>query len=741
MASVISGAAKQIFTSVADTAKVADLQRDSIDPSDKPNKGLTTDSGTYVSDTDNWMGTHVGPSLLEDQIAREKIHRFDHERIPERVVHARGTGAHGYFKVYDDRAKKYTTAGVLTDPSRTTPTFARFSTVQGSRGSADTVRDVRGFAIKFYTQEGIWDIVGNNIPVFFIQDAIKFPDFVHAVKPEPHNEVPQGQSAHNNFWDFVGLQPESAHMVMWAMSDRGIPRSFRMMQGFGVNTYTLVNDKGEKFFVKFHWIPELGVHSFVWDEALKICGQDPDFHRKDLEEAIHSGAYPKWKFGIQVIPEANEHDFDFDILDATKVWPEELVPLEILGEMVLNKTVDEFFPETEQVAFCTAHVVPGIGFSDDPLLQGRNFSYFDTQITRLGVNWEELPINRPVCPVLNHNRDGAMRHKITKGQVNYWPNRLGVGAPVPTNQGGYADIATKVQGIKQRIRAPKFQEHFNQAQLFYNSLAPHEKQHLINAMSFELSHCDDPIVFETYTKLAANIDFELAKQVAINVGGIVPEKPARPNHGKATATLSQLYYAPKEPTIASRRIAILVADGFNLAEVEALRAAFKLGQATTFVIGPRRGWVYSAGQIAGKGTGVWADHHYEGQRSTLFDAFIIPSGAEHAQKLAQNGRCIHWVREAFGHLKPIGAIGEGVAFLHEAVQLPGVSLMSDLSSDSVVNSYDVVTAGKYDSGTVAADTLKIAQGEKGFVSNFAYAVSKHRCWDRESDGLAAKVAF
>jgi len=686
-------------------------------------------------------GTTTGPSLLEDQIAREKIHRFDHERIPERVVHARGTGAHGYFKVYDDRASKYTYAPVLTDASRTTPVFVRFSTVQGSRGSADTVRDVRGFAVKLYTDEGNWDIVGNNIPVFFIQDAIKFPDLIHSVKPEPHNEVPQGQSAHNNFWDFVGLQPESAHMVMWVMSDRGIPRSLRMMQGFGVNTYTLMNAKGERFFVKFHWLPELGVHSLVWDEALKIAGQDPDFHRKDLGEAIESGAYPKWKLALQIIPEANEHDFDFDILDATKLWPEELVPLEVVGEMVLNKTVDEFFPETEQVAFCTAHVVPGIGFSDDPLLQGRNFSYFDTQITRLGINWQELPINRPVCPVLNHNRDGAMRHNIIKSNVNYWPNRKQIGAPVPTSEGGYADFAQKVAGIKQRVRTPKFQEHYKQAQLFYNSLTDYEKTHLINAISFELSHCDDPVVYESYTKILNNIDYNLAKQVAINVGGVVPDAPARENHGKSTPTLSQLYYKPKEPTIVSRRIAILVADGFNLAEVEGLRAALKLGQATTWIIGPRRGYVYPAGQAVGSGTGVWADHHYEGQRSTLFDAFIIPSGAEHAQKLAQNGRAIHWVREAFGHCKAIGALGEAVAFLREAVQLPGVSFAQNINSNDVVSSYGVVTAGKYDAGSAAADTLKIAQGAKGFVSNFAYEVSQHRCYAREADGLTEKVAY
>ncbi|OSD05927.1 catalase [Trametes coccinea BRFM310] len=738
------GAVKQAFTSVTgQTAKVSDLQQNTIDPAKKPTKGLTTDHGVFIRDTDNWLqasnGARPGPALLEDQIAREKIMRFDHERIPERVVHARGAGAHGYFRVYDDSASKYTYAPVLTDPSRVTPTFVRFSTVQGSKGSADTVRDVRGFATKFYTQEGNWDIVGNNIPVFFIQDAIKFPDLIHAVKPEPHNEVPQGQTAHNNFWDFVGLQPESAHMVMWAMSDRAIPRSYRMMQGFGVNTYTLLNSKGERFFVKFHWIPELGVHSLMWDEALKIAGQDPDFHRKDLEEAIANGAFPKWFFGIQVIPEARENDFDFDILDATKIWPEELVPVEIIGEMVLNRTVDEYFPEVEQVAFCTAHVVPGIGFSDDPLLQGRNFSYFDTQISRLGVNWQQLPINRPVCPVLNHHRDGAMQHKITK-DLNYWPNRRSIAPPVPANEGGYLEYPQKIQAIKQRLRSAKFQEHYNQAQLFYNSLTEFEKAHVVSAFSFELSHCDDPVVYESYTKLLNNVDFNLAKQVAINVGGVVPQKPARENNGRTTR-VSQLAFAPKEPTIKSRRIAILVADGFNLGEVEALRAAFKAGMATTWIIGPRRGVVYPSGEEVGSGKGYSADHHYEGQRSTMFDAIIIPSGAKHAQALAESGRTIHWVREAFGHCKPIGALGEGVAFLREAVQLPGVQLATNLDSNVVTSSYGVVTAGKYDAGSALADALTIKQDEKGFVSSFAYEVSKHRCWERELDGLVSKVAF
>ncbi|KAH7915119.1 catalase-like domain-containing protein [Hygrophoropsis aurantiaca] len=726
------------------TKKNVDLQHDIQEPT--PGQGLTTDFGVKVSDTDNWLkvadGHHGGPSLLEDQIAREKIHRFDHERIPERVVHARGAGAHGYFKAYGDRASEYTTASVLTDSSRTTPVFMRFSTVQGSKGSADTVRDVRGFAIKFYTEEGNWDLVGNDIPVFFIQDAMKFPDFVHAVKPEPDTDVPQGQSAHNNFWDFVGLQPESAHMVMWVMSDRGIPRSFRMMQGFGVNTYTLLNSKDERHFVKFHFIPELGVHSLVWDEALKICGQDPDFHRKDLNEAIENKAYPKWTLAIQVIPESKEHEFDFDILDATKIWPEELVPLHDIGELVLNRVVDEFFPETEQVAFCTSHVVPGIGFSDDPLLQGRNFSYFDTQVSRLGINWEELPINRPVCPVLNFNRDGKHRTRIVKSDINYWPNRKNIGHPVAAADGGYAEFAQRVEGIKQRARGEKFQEHYNHAQLFFNSLNDHEKTHLRSAISFELSHCDDPIVYKSYIGVLSNIDFEFAKEIAIKVGGDLPDKPGRPNHGQKSKSLSQTYYMPKEPTIVSRRVAILVADGFNAIEMETVRLALHSAKAVCYVIGPRRSRIQPAsGQNVG--AGVFADHHFEGQRSTLFDAIYIPSGEEHVKALARNGRAIHWIREAFGHCKPIGAVGEGVNFLREIVRLPGVKLFvpSHGDMDEVVTSYGVVTTGEYSGSSAATDILGFGPDSKGFAANFAYQISQHRCFERESDGLVEMVAF
>lgn len=511
--------------------------------------------------------------------------------------------------------------------------FLRFSTVQGSRGSADTVRDVRGFAVKFYTDEGNWDIVGNNMPVFFIQEAMKFPDFVHAVKPEPHNEVPQAQTAHNNFWDFVNLHTEASHMYMWAMSDRAIPRSYRMMQGFGVNTFTLINKKGERHFVKFHFTPHLGVHSFVWDEALKIGGQDPDFHRKDLAEAIDNKAYPKWDFGIQVIPESKEQDFEFDILDATKIWPEELVPIRYIGELELNRNVDEFFPQTEQVAFCTSHMVPGIGHSDDPLLQGRSFSYQDTQLSRLGINWEELPINRPVCPMMNFNRDGQGRHRITKGTVNYWPNRFGIQPPAAHEEGGYVDYPQKIEGVKQRARSEKFKEHFSQAQLFINSMSPQERNHIIAAFSFELDHCDDPIVYERMSTRLADIDLALAQQVAEMVGGPVPQKESRPNHGQKAKGLSQAEFPPKKPTIESRRIALIIADGYDAVAFNGTKAAIASAGALPFVIAPRRSEIFPAGSDKKAGSGIVPAHHLEGMRSTMFDAVFVPGGEESIKTL------------------------------------------------------------------------------------------------------------
>lgn len=615
--------------------------------------------------------------------------------------------------------------------------FVRFSTVLGSRGSADTVRDVRGFAVKFYTQEGNWDIVGNNIPVFFIQDAIKFPDLIHAGKPEPHNEVPQAQSAHNNFWDFVQMHSEATHMFMWTMSDRAIPRSYRMMQGFGVNTFTLTNAAGERSFVKFHFKPELGVHSLVWDEALKLAGQDPDFHRKDLMEAIDNGVYPKWKFGIQVIDESNEDDFDFDILDATKLWPEDLVPIRYIGELELNKNVDEFFTQTEQVAFCTGHVVPGIGFSDDPLLQGRNFSYFDTQLSRLGVNWQELPINKPVCPVMNFNRDGAMRHTISKGKVNYWPNRFEAQPPATKEEGGYVDYPEKVIGIKERAKSAKFKEHVSQAQLFFNSLSQIEKSHLMAAFSFELDHCDEPIVYERLVKRLADIDIGLAQSVGEMVGGAVPDKKGQPNHGKRAKGLSQLEYLPETPMIASRRIGIIIADGYDPIAFNAMYGAAQGAQAIPLVISTHRSRTFADGESK-DGKGIIADHHLEGQRSTMFDAIFVPGGKQAIETLSKNGRALHYIREAFGHLKPIGATGEGVLLVEKALQLPEHVVTS--SNHEAVESYGVVTL-KSAKPEGFGEVMSAVKGAKGFLDKFAYAIGNHRCWERELDGINTMVAY
>lgn len=718
-------------------AKTDQLAAHTVEPT--KDSRITSDFGTKQTNTDDWLRVNskdqIGPMLLEDPFGREKIHRFDHERIPERVVHARGTGAFGTFRLFES-AEDVTHANVLTDTSRETPVFLRFSTVLGSRGSADTVRDVRGFAVKFYTQEGNWDIVGNNIPVFFIQDAIKFPDLIHAGKPEPHNEVPQAQSAHNNFWDFVQMHSEATHMFMWTMSDRAIPRSYRMMQGFGVNTYTLTNAAGVRSFVKFHFTPELGVHSLVWDEALKLAGQDPDFHRKDLMEAIDNGVYPKWKFGIQTVEESNEDDFDFDILDATKVWPEDLVPIRYIGELELNKNVDEFFTQTEQVAFCTGHVVPGIGFSDDPLLQGRNFSYFDTQLSRLGTNWQELPINKPVCPVMNFNRDGAMRHTISKGKVNYWPNRFEAQPPATKEEGGYVDYPERVVGIKERAKSAKFKDHFSQAQLFFNSLSEIEKSHMLAAFSFELSHCDEPIVYERLVKRLADIDLGLAQSVGKMVGGAVPDKAGQANHGKKAKGLSQMEYLPDEPIIASRRIGIIVADGYDPIAFNAIYGAIQGAKAIPLVIGTHRSETFADGESQ-SGKGIVPDHHLEGQRSTMFDALFVPGGKQAIETLSKNGRALHYIREAFGHLKAIGATGEGVLLVEKALQLPTVVTSSD---NEAVESYGVVTLKSVHPERLG-ELVSAAKNAKGFLDKFVYAISVHRCWERETDGLSTMVAY
>jgi len=745
MQSVLQGtmqkAGEAISGAVSTNKKITDMKRDVRKLSSS--SPLTSDFGVKQNSHDIWLSASTadrkGPQLLEDNMAREKIMRFDHERIPERVVHARGSGAFGTFKLYESAAD-VTSAGVLTDTSRTTPVFVRFSTVLGSRGSADTVRDVRGFAVKFYTDEGNWDIVGNDIPVFFIQDALKFPDVIHSAKPEPDNEVPQAQSAHNNFWDFQYLHTEATHMFMWAMSDRGIPRSYRMMQGFGVNTFTLTNAEGVRSFVKFHFTPTLGVHSLCWDEALKINGQDPDFHRKDLLTAIDMGVFPTWKFGIQVCSEDRQDEFDFDILDATKIWPEEIFPVRYIGELQLNRNVDEFFPQVEQIAFCTAHVVPGIGFSDDPLLQGRNFSYFDTQISRLGVNFQELPINRPVCPVMNNHRDGALRHTITPGKINYWPNRESLIPPAKPSEGGYFDYPEKVVAMKQRLHSAKFSEHFSQAQLFWNSMSEIEKVHITNALGFELDHCDEPIVYNRMVERLCDISLDLAQAVAEKAGAPTPTKAGRPNHGLTAKGLSQFDFTPEalglSPTIASRGIALIIADGFNLSEYEAVKGALSAAGAFCFTIGPKRQPVIPSGG----GKGVAPDHHFEGMRSTLFDSLYI-CGGSHIPSLMKQGRVIHWIREAFGHCKAIGATGEGVKLVQEACGIAGMMFSAEKGGD-VVDSYGVVTAGGVGDGVSSiSEGLKMLKGAKNFMDAYAYNISQHRNFKRELDGLTGMVAY
>ena len=528
-------------------------------------------------------------------------------------------------------------------------------------------------------------------------------------------------------------------MIMWAMSDRAVPRSYRMMQGFGVNTYVLVNAQGKRHFVKFHWIPKLGVHSLVWDEALKLGGQDPDFHRKDLIEAIDNKAFPKWDFGIQVIPEEDEHSFEFDVLDSTKIWPEDLVPVRIVGQMELNRNVSEFFTETEQVAFCTSHIVPGIDFSNDPLLMGRNFSYFDTQISRLGINWEELPINRPVCPVLNHNRDGQMRHKITRGTVNYWPNRFDAAPPTPATEDAFQSIHLQVQGIKKRAVSEKFREYLSQAQLFWNSMSDYERLHMIKALSFELDHCDDETVYNRLAGIRlAEIDLNLAQRVADAVGAPMPSQALKQNHGKKTVRLSQTEFLPVPPTIESRRIAIIIGDGYNQTEFFGMKTAVKAAGALPVVIGLKRSPVY-ANDEPSTSTGVLADHHYDAQRSTMFYATFIPGGP-HVQTLVKNGQIRHWIEESFGHLKSIGATGHGIDLI--AASLRDVDGLRIAAIDDLepLEWYGVVTMGETKPESFG-ETVEIVKGSKNFLGQFFYQISRHRNYERELRGLTLNVSF
>ncbi|MDF3069602.1 MAG: Catalase [Polyangiaceae bacterium] len=534
---------------------------------DSSGRTLTTNLGVPIADNQNSLKAGVrGPALLEDFILREKITHFDHERIPERIVHARGSGAHGYFECYKPLGN-LTRASLFAEAGKRTPVFVRFSTVLGERGSADTPRDVRGFAVKFYTDQGNWDLVGNNIPVFFIQDAMKFPDLVHAAKPEPHFGIPQAASAHDTFWDFVSLMPESTHMLMWAMSDRTLPRSYRMMQGFGVHSFRLVNEQGKSTFVKFHWKPVLGTHSLDWDESVKIMGADPDFHRRDLWEAIEAGAFPEWELGFQLFSEKQAESFSFDILDSTKIIPEELVPVTPVGKMVLNRNPDNFFAETEQVAFCTAHVVPGIDFSNDPLLAGRIHSYVDTQISRLGgPNFHEIPINAPVAPAHNNQRDGMHRQAINRGRVSYEPNSLAGGCPFQAGAAGFTSFREPIQDDKVRAKPEKFADHYTQATLFYNSQSPIEKAHILRGFRFELTKVQVPAIRERMVASLANVDVGLAKALAKELGMPLPKPlpkalkvPVKPEVTVSPAL--SLMALPGDGTIATRRVAIFVANG------------------------------------------------------------------------------------------------------------------------------------------------------------------------------------
>ena len=693
----------------------AKLDRLEIDKSDGDETILTTNQGVPVNDNQNSLKAGPrGATLMEDFIFREKMTHFDHERIPERVVHARGTAAHGYFQVYESMAK-YTKARFLQDPSVKTPVFVRFSTVVGSRGSTDVPRDARGFAVKFYTEEGNYDLVGNNIPVFFIQDAIKFPDLVHSVKPEPHNEIPQASAAHDTFWDFISLMPESMHMIMWVLSDRGIPKSLRMMEGFGVHTFRFINDAGRSTFVKFHWKPMLGVHSVTWDEAQKISGKDPDYNRRDLWEAIENGDYPEWELGVQLVAEEDEHKFDFDLLDATKMIPEELVPVQRIGKMVLNRNPDNFFAEVEQAAFHPGHVVPGIDFTNDPLLQGRIFSYLDTQLIRLGgPNFHEIPINRPIASAHNNQRDGHMRQTINKGRVSYEPNSLGNGCPFQAmiSDGGFHSYEERIDSQKVRARSESFHDHFSQATLFWNSQSEPEKKHIVDAFHFELGKVETVEIRQRMLNLLTLVDEHLAAKVGKKLG-LTPGKPEEPinrSYGADTdpASVQPIIKKPSiersealsmantvKDTIKTRKIAALIADGFDENALSSMKAALRAEGAMLKTVAPRMGEIRGSG-----GSMVKADYSFLTTASVLFDAVYMPGGEESIKTLGGEADAYHFVDEAYKHCKAIAASGEAMA------------LLKDMFAGKAENDKAVIMS---DDPTAA----------------FINAIAQHRNWERE----------
>ncbi|MBA2659473.1 MAG: catalase [Nitrosospira sp.] len=686
------------------------LDRVRVDSSDQV---LTTNQGVPVGDNQNSLKVgYRGPALLEDFILREKITHFDHERIPERVVHARGSAAHGYFECYESM-EKYTRASLFAEAGKRTPVFVRFSTVFGERGSADTARDARGFAVKFYTDEGNWDLVGNNIPVFFIQDAMKFPDLVHAAKPEPHFAIPQASTAHDTFWDFISLMPESTHMLMWVFSDRGIPRSYRTMQGFGVNTFRLVTADGDSHFVKFHWQPLAGTHSLEWDEAVKIAGADPDFHRRDLWEAIETGASPEYELGMQIFTEAQAEEFSFDILDATKLVPEELVAIIPVGKMVLDRNPDNFFAETEQVAFCAAHIVPGLDFSNDPLLAGRIHSYVDTQLTRLGgPNFHEIPINAPVAQAHNNQRDGMHRQAINRGRVAYEPNSLGGGCPFQAGAAGFTSFPQPITGDKVRGKPERFADHYTQATLFWNSQTPVEKSHIISAFRFELTRVQTPAIRERVVAMLVNVAEDLAEAIRQGLGmkelppvqpkaliqTIVPEVTSSP-------ALS-LFARPGDGGIAARRIAILVADGVDGASARALRAGLAAEGAVPRFVGVRLGTVQST-----DGNEIEVDVSFETMPAVLFDGLVAPGGHEDARNLGKVGQAVEFIREQYRHCKPILALGIGKDLIVSA----GVKL--------------ILPSGELDPGVLTFQD----EGIDDILPQFIEAIAAHRHYERETD--------
>lgn len=643
-----------------DNAKVASLE--SFRERKSENDILTSNQGLKIVDDENSLKAgNRGPTLLEDFHFREKMTHFDHERIPERVVHARGSAAHGYFQVYDSLAN-ITKASFLQDPNKLTPVFVRFSTVGGSKGSADTVRDVRGFAVKFYTDEGNFDLVGNNMPVFFIQDAIKFPDFVHSVKPEPHNEIPQASSAHDTLWDFVTQQTETTHMMMWLMSDRALPRAYANMEGFGVHTFRLVNDQGVSRFVKFHWKPKLGVHSLVWDETQKLAGKNSDFHRQQLYEDIENGLYPEWELGVQIVEEADENKFDFDLLDATKIIPEELVPVQRVGKLVLNRNPDNFFTETEQVAYCLSNIVPGIDFTNDPLLQGRLFSYLDTQLLRLGgPNFHEIPINQPICPFRHNNqRDGLHRQTVNVGRTSYGLNTINNGLPKSASRkDGFVSVQERVEGYKIRQRSPSFADHFSQATLFWKSMSAPEQDHIVNAFTFELSKLSYVIIRQRMIDQLQNVDSELATRVANNIGLRLSPKADNGYPKSNIAPSPALSQANTvKDTVKTRKIAILAADGVDGQAIADMNATAVAAGAAVKIISPRMGILRTS-----SGASIPIDGTIIAMPSILFDAVLIPGGALSIKTLQESGDAVHYALETYVHYKPLAATAEGVDFL------------------------------------------------------------------------------